>query len=115
MLIPPERMGAWIKHFLGQGSEGRATHRRAKQAARTVLSHVLVVVAGSLEQTRRPGIEGLQFCANAKARLDFLELHLHRQEEVKQVYIVFPSPGTFQADLAGRRLIEMYSCPRYSF
>lgn len=115
LLIPSEEMGALIKQYWGQGSDGRATHLRAYQEARTALWLDLAGVEGLLRQARRAGVEGPQFCARAKAMLDFFERHSPLEDEARLVDLIFPNPGTLQAYLAGRRLDEKYSCTRYSF
>jgi len=47
--------------------------------------------------------------------LDFFERHTPLEDEARLVDMTFPNLGTLQANLAGRRLDEKYSCTRYSF
>jgi len=115
LLIPAEEMGATIKLYWPQGSEGRSTHLRAYQEARTHLWLDLAQVQGLLSQARRSGVEGPKFCNQAKALLAFFDTYRPMEPEARLVDLVFPNPGTLQGYLDGRALDVKYSCTRYSF
>ena len=115
LLIPSEETGALINQYWGPDTEGRATHLRAYQEARTALWLDLADVEDLLKQARSAGVERPQFCAKAKALLDFFENHPPPADETRLVDLVFPNPGTLQGYLEGRRLDEKYSCTRYQF
>ncbi len=115
MLIPAAEMDGQIKQYWSAGSEGRATHVRAYQEARTALWLDLAAVEGLLRKARRSGVEGPQYCAKARELLDFFENHPPVEGEAGLVDLVFPNPGTLQGYLDGRRLDQKYSCTRYSF
>lgn len=115
LLLPSEEMGETIKLYWPNRSEGRATHLRAWQEARTSLWLDLPQVQGLLSQARRSGVEGPKFCNQAKSLLAFFNTYRPSEAEAPLVDLVFPNPGTLQGYLDGRALDVKYSCTRYSF
>lgn len=115
LLIPAEEMGATIKLYWAQGSEGRSTHLRAYQEARTSLWLDLAGVQDLLSQARKAGVEGPKYCNQAKILLAFFKKYRPSDAEAGLVDLIFPNPGSLQLYLEGRELDVTYSCTRYSF
>lgn len=115
LLIPAEKLGATIKLYWPQGSEGRTTHLRAYQAARTSLWLDLAGVPDLLSQARKAGIERPKYCNQAKTLLGFFQKFRPSDSEAGLVDLIFPNPGTLQGYLEGRALDVTYSCFRFSF